>query len=105
MKVFDFTFIIGVLEHPKFKEEHVSQVFNLFAGVALEDQSYATASHEVLITCLTRFQSSELLSCAEEHIRLSFNSLLDLEPISKAEAASRMKRQQRQNALKARQGK
>ena len=29
--------MIGLLEHPKFKEEHASQVFNLFAKVALED--------------------------------------------------------------------
>ena len=60
--------MIGLLEHPKFKEEHTSQVFNLFAKVAFEDQSYATAAHEVMINCLTRFQNNDLLQCAKDHI-------------------------------------
>lgn len=86
--------MISLLEHPKFKEEHASQVFSLFAKVAVDEPSYATVSNEVIIRTLSRFltNSSELLERVKEHIRFVFESLLDLEPISKAEAAARMKR-------------
>lgn len=101
--------MLALLEHPKFKEEHASQMFALFSTVSLEDVSYASAAQEVMLTTLSRFlssskQSSDLLQKAKEHIAYSFESLLDLEPISKAAAQAQMRRQQRQNALKLRQG-
>lgn len=91
LKIFDFTFMLALLEHPKFKEEYASQMFALFSTVSLEDVSYASAAHEVMLTTLSRFlgsskQSSDLLQKAKEHIAYSFESLLDLEPISKAAA-------------------
>ena len=81
------------MEHPKFKEEHAAQMFALFSQVSLEDVSYASAAHEIMLTTLSRFlgnsrQQSELLEKAKEHIAYSFESLLELEPISKAAAQS-----------------
>ena len=90
--------MLSLLEHPKFKEEHASLMFGLFSTVSLEDVSYASASHEVMLATLSRFlssssQSNDLLDKAKEHIAFSFESLLDLEPISKAAAQAQMRRQ------------
>jgi len=92
LKVFDFTFMLSLVTHPKFKEDHSSLLYTLFAQVGLDETSYATASHEILVATLRRFlsveskNSSELLEKAKEHIRLLFESLLELEPVSKAAA-------------------
>ena len=68
LKVFDFNFMVQLLEHPKMKEEHASMIFTLFAQVSLDDTSYALAAQQIILSALTRFigssQSSDFLEKA-----------------------------------------
>lgn len=60
LKIFDFTFMMTLLEHPKFKESHAAGMFALFSLVSQEDTSYATAAHEIMLALLRKFIGSEL---------------------------------------------
>lgn len=60
LKIFDFTFMMTLLEHPKFKESHAAGMFALFSQVSQEDTSYATAAHEIMLALLRKFIGSEL---------------------------------------------
>ena len=55
LKIFDFTFMTALIEHPKFKDEHATALFTLFAQVSLDDTSYATAAHQIMLMTLERF--------------------------------------------------
>ena len=55
LKIFDFTFMMSLIEMPKFKEEHADAMFTLFAYVSLNDTSYATVSHQIQLTLIQKF--------------------------------------------------
>jgi len=49
LKVFDLSFMMALLDHPKFKEEQAIQMYNLFAQVSLDDTSYCTAAQTIML--------------------------------------------------------
>jgi len=72
-------------------------MFSLFAQVSLDDTSYAMVSHDIMLTTLAKFLPARgieigLMDKLQSHVLLVFDSLLDLEPISKAAALTQMKR-------------
>lgn len=48
LKVFDFTFMLNMMDHPKFKSEQACKMFELFSQVSLDDTSYATSAHQIM---------------------------------------------------------
>ena len=45
----------NLIQHPKLKEAHASDIFAIFSQVSLDDTSYATVSHEIMLATLSRF--------------------------------------------------
>jgi hypothetical protein len=87
LKIFDLTFMMTLLDHPKFKEEQALKMYSFFAQVSLHDTSYCMAAQTIMLKTVERFFAApvqtDFLQKLQEYVRSLFEQLNDLEPITR----------------------
>lgn len=99
-----------MIVHPKFTETQAAQTFSLFGKIAIRDSSYSLAAAEILVGLIRRFMTMEsnpyndsssakglMHQAVQVFVNEALEALVDLEPLTRDIAESRMRRKIRDN--------